>query len=289
MDYVYHVLVTLGIYVVLAISLNLLVGYVGLLSLSHAAFYGAGAYATALFMMRFNLNFIVSLIAAFVVTSVIGTVVAAPMLRLRGDYFILGTFGFQIIAFDIMRNWDDVTGGVFGLYGVPHPKFGEIAINPGLAYVVLGAILTGVAILIFWRTANSPFGRVLKAIRDDEVVARSLGKNTATFKVLAFGLSAGVAAISGALLAGYIVYLDPSLFTVAGSILILTMVVVGGSGNLVGPVAGAVVLTVVPEALRFAVLPSQVAGPAQQTVYGLLVIAIMFLRPQGILGEFQMR
>jgi len=199
---------------------------------------------------------------------------------------VLATFAFQVIAFGVMNNWIGLTGGPMGLPGIPQPTIFGVVISSHAQFLVLAAGFAVIAALLVRRLVRSPFGRVLKAIREDEVFAQSLGKNVMLYKLQVFAIGGGLAAVAGALYAHYITFIDPSSFTVTESIFILAMVIVGGSGSIAGSVVGAVLLVSLPEALRFVGMPSSVAANVRQMLYGGLLVVFMMFRPQGILGEF---
>ncbi len=286
MNYLWHILVMINLYAILAMSLNLVTGYTGLLSLCHAAFYGIGAYTTTLLMMNAGWGFLPALLAAIGLTAALSLIIAVPSLRLKGDYFVLATLGFQIIVFTILYNWVDLTRGPYGIPGIPIPKVFGVEISSVFLYFLFSGALAGACELLLWALTNSPFGRVLKAIREDEIAAAALGKNVPLLKVTAFAIGAAFAAVPGGLFAGYMRYIDPTSFTLMESIFILSIVVIGGAGNMIGPIIGAVFMVVLPEALRFLHIPDAIAANLRQIIYGLLLIILMRFRPQGIRGEY---
>lgn len=286
MDFLLHILVLFGIYATLAVSLDLLAGHTGLLSMSQAAFYGLGAYTSALLAVEFGVPFPGSILAGMGLAALISFVVSLPSLRLRDDYFVIATFGFQVIAFSILNNWMSLTRGPLGIPGIPRPNILGWKVESQLSFVVLGGIVAFFSYLVVTRIAESPFGRVLRAIREDELFAEALGKNTLGFKVAAFAVSGAVAASAGSLYAHYITFIDPTSFTVMESILIISMVIIGGAGSRWGPLIGAVVLVSLPEALRFLGLPSSVAANVRQLIYGALLVVMITLRPRGLVGKY---
>ena len=250
------------------------------------AFFGVGAYVAALMGLQLGSPFLVSLGASVIVCGLLGVLVGLPSLRIRDDYFLIATFAFQILAVSIMNNWVSFTGGPMGLPGVPQPSTLGWTVSGNWGFLILTAVLTAATVLVARRIIMSPLGRVLRAIREDEVLARSLGKNVAHFKVLIFVIGAGMAGVAGTLYAHYITFVDPTSFTVMESILILSMVIIGGAGSLWGPVVGAVILVTVPEFLRFTGIDSSMAANVQQILYGAGLVACMVWRPQGIMGEY---
>lgn len=287
MNYLWHILVMINIYVVLAGSLNLVVGYTGLLSLCHAAFFGIGAYTTTLLTMKAGLNFLPALALAIPLTALLSLTVAIPALRLKGDYFVLATLGFQVIVFSLLYNWVKVTRGPNGIPGIPIPSiFGFEIISP-FHYFLFSGLLAVTSLWMIWLMVHSPFGRLLRAVRDDEIAAAALGKNVPRTKTMAFALGAAIAAIPGALFAGYMRYIDPTSFTLLEAIFILSIVVIGGAGSFWGPVVGAGFMVILPEALRFLQISDSIAANFRQIIYGLILIILMRFRPQGFLGEYE--
>lgn len=286
MEYFLHILVLIGIYTILAVSLDLLAGHTGLLSIAHAAFYGLGAYTSALLAVHTGAPFLVGIVVGMAVAALVSLVVSLPSLRLHDDYFVIATFGFQMILFSVFNNWMDVTRGPLGIPGIPQPSFFGWILQSHIGFVVLAALLAAFSYVVVGRISTSPFGRVLRAIREDEVFAQALGKNTLRFKVTAFAVSAALAASAGSLYAHYITYIDPTSFTVMESILVISMVIIGGAGSPWGPLIGAVVLVTLPEALRFVGLPSSVAANLRQIFYGTLLVVMMMVRPRGLVGQY---
>jgi branched-chain amino acid transport system permease protein len=286
MTYLLHILIYIGIFSILAMSLNLLAGYTGILSIAHAAFYGIGAYVVALMALRVQTPFLVNIILAMIAAAFLGALVGIPSLRIKDDYFIIATFAFQVIFFSILNNWVSFTSGPMGLPGIPQPDIFGLEISGYFEFLMLTLVLF---LFTFWvckRIVRSPYGRVLKAIREDEVFTHSLGKNVTLYKVQVFMIGAALASIAGALYATFITYIDPSSFTVMESIYIISIVIIGGAGSLWGPVLGAAVLVALPELLRFVGLPNSVAANIRQMLYGGLLVVFMMWRPKGFIGEF---
>jgi branched-chain amino acid transport system permease protein len=220
------------------------------------------------------------------VAVLISFVISLPSLRLDGDHFVIATFGFQMILFSIFNNWMELTRGPLGIPGIPQPVIFGWHVDTHLEFLALAAAFACFAYCVVYRITSSPFGRVLHAIREDEAFAKAHGKNTLYFKVTAFAVSAALAAMAGSLYAHYITYIDPTSFTVMESILIISMVIIGGAGSLWGPLVGAFVLVTLPEALRFIGLPSAVAANLRQIIYGSLLVIMMMFRPRGLVGKY---
>ncbi|MBF8288655.1 MAG: Branched-chain amino acid ABC transporter permease [Candidatus Rokubacteria bacterium] len=283
--YVAHYLVMVGIYTILAVSLNLLVGYAGIFSLAHAAVYGIGAYASALVALKLGMGFWGGLIVAAVAGACAAALVGIPSLRVAGDYYIVASFGLQVVILTVFMNWTDLTNGHAGLAGIPRPRvFGLVIDNP-FKYVVLSLALAALTYAVCHRLTNSAFGRTLRAVREDEIAAQATGKNVVLVKIVITTISSALGALGGSLYAHYITYINPSSFTLEESIFITSLVILGGTERLAGPVVGAFILLAVPEALKFLAIPDTVAAPMRQILYGGLLILFMFVRPEGILGR----
>lgn len=289
MEYLLHILILIGIYIILSVSLNLIVGFAGLISVSHAAFYGIGAYVAALLALKLHSPFLINIICAIVLSGLLGALIGVPSLRIRGDYFVIATFAFQVITFTILNNWGSLTGGPMGLRGIPQPAIFDLRISTNYGFLVLVGIFCVLTLWITRRIVRSPFGRVLMAIREDETFAQAAGKNVAAYKILVSVIGAGMAAVAGVMYAHYITFIDPTTFTVMESIFIISIVIIGGAGSLWGPVVGALILVIMPEFLRFIGLPSSVAANIRQILYGGLLVAFMMWRPRGLLGEYGFR
>jgi branched-chain amino acid transport system permease protein len=286
MEYLLHIAILICIFSILAVSLDLVAGHGGFLSISQAAFYGLGAYTSALLAVQVGIPFCMSILAGMIVAFLASFVVSLPSLRLHGDYFVIATFGFQMILFSVFNNWMRITHGPLGIPGIPQPVIFGWHATSHLDFLILAVAFSCFGYFVVYRLTSSPFGRVLHAIRQDEVLAKALGKNTLYFKVTAFAVSAALAASAGSLYAHYITYIDPTSFTVMESILIISMVIIGGAGSTWGPLVGAVVLVTLPEVLRFVGLPSAAAANLRQIIYGSLLVIMMMFRPRGLMGKF---
>ena len=291
MEYLMHIGVMLSIYCILVLSTNLTVGMANLLTLCQAAFYGIGAYIGAFFLMQFHLPFTVIALVVMLATGLTSLVVSFASVKLKGDYFILATLGLQMIVLTILSNWTSVTRGALGIPAIPPIRlFGVWSLDSIRAYFFFTLALAALCLLFFHRLQRSPFGRMLRSIRTDEISAQALGRNTVSLKAWAFFLSAAFAGMAGLVYASYVGYLHPTGFTLNESIFILTDLFIGGIGRRVwGPVAGAAVVVILPEALRYAGLPNAVAANLRLIVFGLILILLMFYRPQGLLGDSELK
>ena len=289
MGYVLHLAIMAVIYMILAMSLNMLVGYSRIISLAHGAFYGIGAYLSAIVALQFGAGFFSALVIAFIGTAFVAMLAGWPILRLREDYLVLTLIALQIVITGVITNWEALTRGPFGLYGIPRPTLFGWRATSELAYLGVSLAVGGVLAAIAWRLHHSAFARILRALREDELVTAMMGKNVAWAKVRVFGVSAGMAGVAGGLYAHYVNFISPTNFTLIESIFVFTCVVIGGPGNFWGPLVGTLFLVLLPEALRFIGLPSGIAAPVQQVVYGAVLIVLMLVRPQGLIGEFNFR
>lgn len=288
MEYLIHLAILFAIYVPLAVSLNLVVGYTGLLSVTHAAFYGVGAYATTLLMVNMGWNFIPALIVAMILSGILASVFGFILSRFRDDYYALVSFGFNIIVYSILLNWEDLTRGPLGIPGIPRPEIFGFIFNTNFSFLILSLVLALGIYLISAVIVRSSFGRVLKGIREDEKVLGVFGYNTKVFKLVIFSVTAMMAGLAGGLFATYITFIDPSTFGLNESIFILAIIILGGIANLRGSVVGALFLILLPEILRFVGFPTDIAAQMRQVVYGVLLVVLMLYRPQGLMGEYKL-
>ncbi len=286
MDYIVNILVFVLIYAVLVQSLNLIMGYVGVISMGHAVFSAIGAYTAALISLHLGYNFLIGMAAGFLLAAVVGALLAIPSLRVRDEYLIVFTVGFQMVAYEFMLTARGITEGQGGIPNIPVPRLFGFEFNTPLRFFPLAFGIAIVCFCIVWRLVHSPFGRVLKAIREDESACRALGKNTLKFKVLVFALGGGIAAIAGSSLAYFITFVSPVSFSIEISISIIVMVILGGEANFWGPLVGAAILVGLPEVLRFVPGAAGVVDVLREIFYGLILMFMMIFRPQGILPEY---
>lgn len=281
--YVIHILTLIGIYVMLTLSLNLALGFTGLLNLGHIAFFGIGAYTSALLTLA-GVPFPVAFLAAGLVASIFGFLLMLAVRNITGDYLALVTLGFSFVVYSVLLNWTGLTRGPLGIPGIPKPSLGSVAVAGQGAYLVLVAAVAALTYLFLARLVRSRYGRVLAAVRDDALAASVLGKPVFRLQAHSMVLSSFIAGLAGSLLAHYLTYIDPSSFFLSEIILVLTMVMLGGLGSLRGSVLAAVIILVIPELLRFVGLPSAVIGPARQILYAVLLLGVLMVRPRGLFG-----
>ena len=281
MEYLLHLLVLVGIYVMLSQSLNLSAGFGGMISLAHAGFYGMGAYTAALLAVNFQVPFLLALLAAMLLSGLLALIVSAIALRTIDDYFIICTLGIQVVVFSLMNNWMSLTRGPLGIPGIPGIQLFGIGIESKWAFLLLTLFFVALIFFFLKKLTGSSFGRTLRALSEDEIFTQSLGKNVYLSKVIAFTVGAMIAAIPGVLYAHYISYIDPTSFTVDESIFILSIVIIGGMRNLWGSVIAAAFLVFLPEVLRFVGMPNAIAANMRQIIYGGILIFMMFRYSRG--------
>lgn len=286
MDYIFNILVFILIYAVWVQSLNLIMGYVGVISMGHAVFSAIGAYTAALISVHLGYNFLVGTAAGFLLATIVGALVAIPSLRVRDEYLIVFTVGFQMVAYEFMLTARRITEGQGGIPNIPFPTLFGFEFNTPFKFLPLALVMAVICFSIVWRLVRSPFGRVLKAIREDESACRALGKNTLRFKVLVFALGGGIAAVAGSSLAYFITFISPGSFSVEVSIFIIVMVILGGEASFWGPLVGAAILVGLPEVLRFLPGTADIVDVLREIFYGFILMFMMIFRPQGILPEY---
>ena len=297
MNYLLHLLIYLDIYIVIALSLNMVVGYCGLLTLAHSGYFAVGCYAYALASLKLGLGFLPSMALGVGIGMLLSLAVSIPAWRFKGDFFVMVSLAVQALLFSLFYNWSspgmepgtwaNLTNGPFGLAGIPKPAILGIKLDTLGSIAAISLVLAGACAFFSWILLSSPWGRLLKAMRDDELAARGLGKNVHLAKVQVFAVACGMAAVAGAIYASYVSYVDPSTASLDESILMLCMVIVGGAGNFRGPLVGAFILLAIPEILRFAHIPDAVAANIRLMAYGLLLVIMMHFRPQGLAGEYR--
>jgi branched-chain amino acid transport system permease protein len=274
--YLLHMTILAGIFIILAVSLNLIIGYAGQVSLGHAAFFGIGAYASTLSALNWHFPYLLAALAAMLFTGVCGLALGLPTLRLKEDYLAIVTLGFGVIVDLCMRNLE-ITGGPDGIVGIPSPVILGLSFRPPVLYLLLVILGVAFTLLFTYLLVNSYHGRALRAIRDHEITAQVMGINSPAYKVAIFALSAALAGLAGSLFAHYLKHINYESFGLHTSILILCMVVLGGMGSVAGSVVGAAILTLLPETLRQ-------FQAYQDLIYGGLLVALLVWRPQGLLG-----
>lgn len=280
MEYIASLVVLMGIYVILSSSFNLIIGYGGLMSIAHPLFFAFGAYTTGLAAIHADLNPLIAVLLGGLVATGMSFMISVPSLRISGDYLLITSIGFQLGGLEVIKNLDFV-GGASGLSNIPN-----VVSGPARSFV-FAAVACGTAaaivMLVRW-LVNGPYGLAIQAMRDDELAFAAAGRSPLNVKLSIFAIGSGLSGVAGGIYAYYFQYLTPEQFAILESATILTMVVVGGMGSVMGPVVGSVLLLALPQAITFLDFPTSVMAPLQGLIYSSLVLVFLFLRPQGLVG-----
>lgn len=297
MNYVSHLVIYVCIYSTATLGLNFILGSCGRLSLAHGAYFAIGCYSYALGRVVLGLQFAVAVGLAAVVAAGLSVPLAIMGRRYRGDFFVLTSLAIQVLVLSaitcwfkpgaVLGSWSNLTNGPFGIASVSGPEVAGWRPHTPAAAIVLFLpclLIAGVLSSVWLR---SPWGRTLRALRDDEVAARGLGKPMGVFLTQAFAVGCGLAGIGGALYAAYAGYIDPSVASLDQGVILVSMLVVGGCGNLRGPIVGAFVFLLLPEALRAVPMAEAVAASARAVIFGILLVLVVHLRPHGLAGVYR--
>jgi branched-chain amino acid transport system permease protein len=277
-DYILRIIISVIIDIPLALSQNLITGFTGLLTLGQAAFYGIGAYTSALLVMQLGVPWPIALLLAGLTACLFGILLSIPCLRVGSDYLTLMTIGFGQIFYIVALNWMQVTRGPMGLPGVPPPQIGPIVFNSSNSIYYLYLAITALCYLFMHRLTQSHVGRALIAIRDNETAAAAMGINVAYYKVLTFAFGSMWAGISGSMLAHFLTFVGPMTFTLNESLLHMQMAILGGLGSLPGSILGASILVSLPQLFK-------PIYEYQVLLNGLMMVILLIWRPQGIMGK----
>lgn len=273
--YVLHILITCMIYACLALSLNLIIGWSGQFSLGHVCFYGMGAYITTLLIKNANMNFFLAMIISVVLVSIFSAVLCFPTLKLRGDYIAVVTLGFGEVFRLFLTNAVGITNGSAGIPGIPKPEIFGFVIKGKDMFYIFALILLTLFIVFMKRFNNSGFGMGMMTVNEDDIAASALGINTRKYKMLAFSIGGGMAALMGSFYAVYMGMIAPKSFDYSESIKMVSMVVLGGMGSIEGSVLGAILLAALPEVLRS-------FSNYRMVIYGAAMVIMMIFKPDGL-------
>ena len=291
-----------GIWAILAVSLNLVMGFTGLLSVGHIGFFGIGAYATAILTSEasydqlrtgaiptFDWPFFAALPVGVVLAGLVAVVVGVVFNRFRDDIFVLVSFGFATISFNVFLNWRDLTRGAFGIHEVPRPVIGGWTFDGELEFLILVLVFLAVIVLISWSIVTSSFGRVLTAIREDEQAIGVFGYQATHYKLAVWTISAMMAGLAGGLFGGWTSFVDPNSFILLESMLLVAIVILGGLATIWGALLGAMAFVLLEEGMRFIpFLPTEHIGQARLVIMGILLALLMLFRPQGLVGRYRL-
>ncbi|HEY8466999.1 MAG TPA: branched-chain amino acid ABC transporter permease [Solirubrobacterales bacterium] len=272
------------IYAMLSVSLSLLLGHTGIFSMAHAALFGVGAYTFGVLTVNYGWALLPACLVAMLACALVSALIAAPSLRVSGDYFVVASLGMQVVVSDVISNWDSVTGGPAGLPGVTRPIIFGIDFSSDAGFLLLVAAVACLTVAVCAWVVRSPFGRTLHAVRDDELAAAAMGKRTRTAKIVVATFAGAIAGLAGVLYAQYLFFLSPETFVLSTSITIITMMVIGGMYTVTGAALGAAVIIALPEVLKELDLEPATAAALQQMLFGALIMVFMFVRPQGLFG-----
>ena len=298
--------VTIGtvfaIWAILSVSLNLVVGFTGLLSVGHVGFFGVGAYAMAILtsdpayeqlrteaIPTFGLPFFAALPVSVVLAGLVAIVVGVVFNRFRDDIYVLVSFGFAIIAFNVFLNWRGLTRGAFGIHEIARPAIGGWVLDGEREFLLMVLVFLALVVLISWLVVTSSFGRVLTAIREDEQAIEVFGYRVTHFKLAVWVISAMMAGLAGGLFSSWTSFIDPNSFILLESILLVSIVILGGLASIWGSLLGAMAFVLLEEGMRFLpFMPVEFIGQARQVVLGILLVLLMLFRPQGLVGRFKL-
>ena len=270
------------VYVVLALGMNLIMGYMGQMSFGHAAFWGIGAYTSAILSTRFGWDTTITFLAAVLISGLFGFLLGTPVLKLKGYYLTIVTLGFCEIMRMVMLNWVDLTGGPMGIKQIPRFTFFGIKLATTRSYYYIILVICILVTILVYRLVNSRYGLAILSIRDDDAAAEAMGINIVRYKISTFVISSMIAGLAGAFFAHYISYIDSSYLTSTTSQNICVMVILGGLGSLPGTYLGAIVLTLLPELLRG-------LSEYRMLIYGVVMVLMVLFVPSGLLGKFNFK
>ena len=291
-----------GIWAILTVSLNLIVGYTGLLSVGHVGFFGIGAYAMAILtsdtayeqlrteaIPTYGWPFFAALPVSVIMAGAVALVVGAVLNRFRDDIFVLVSFGFAIISFNVFVSFRGLTRGSFGIHDIPRPEIWGWKLNGDLEFLVFVLVFLALVMLVCWFVVTSSFGRVLTAIREDEQAIEVFGYQATHYKLAVWVISAMMAGLAGGLFASWTRFIDPNSFILLESMLLVCIVILGGLATIWGSLLGAMAFVLLEEGMRFLpFIPSEYVGQGRMVVLGVLLVLLMLFRPQGLVGRFKL-
>lgn len=296
------VVTVFAIWAMLAVSLNLVVGFTGLLSVGHIGFFGIGAYSMAVLssnpayeqlrteaLTTFAWPFFAALPVSVLLAGVVAIAVGVVFNRFRDDIYVLVSFGFAIITFNVFLNARGVTRGAFGIHEIARPQFGGWTLSGELDFMLFALAILAIVMALAWFIVTSSFGRVLTAIREDEEAIEVFGYRATHYKLAVWVISAMIAGLAGALFASWTSFIDPFSFILLESILLVSIVILGGLATIWGSLLGAMAFVLLEEGMRFLpFMPTEFIGQARQVALGILLVLLMLFRPQGLVGKYRL-
>jgi len=286
--YLIHLAILIGIYLIIALALQLSIGFTGQFNQGIIAFFAIGAYTSALLTLN-GFPFLLGIMMAGIISMIFGFILAIPTNKLKGDYLALATLGFSFVVYAVLLNWVELTRGPLGLPGIPKPEILGFVFKDNLLFLILTVVIAVITYFVMWRITKSQFGKVLEAVRDDELMAKILGKNTERMKMYSLGISAFFAGVAGSLYASYITFIDPSSFTFLQIIPLLLIIIIGGLASLRGTVIATIIIILLPEPMRFIGFPSSMIGPMRQIIYAVILLIILIYLPKGLMGKIKLK
>ena len=291
-----------AIWAILSVSLNMVVGYTGLLSIGHIGFFGIGAYTMAILTSNpayeqlrsetiptFAWPFFAALPICALLAGLAAILVGVVFNRFRDDIFVLVSFGFAIIAFNVFLNWRAVTRGAFGIHEIAKPQIGTWVFDGEVEFLLLCLVFLALVMLLSWFLVTSSFGRVLTAIREDEQAIEVFGYRATHYKLAVWVISAMMAGVAGGLFSSWTTFIDPNSFIHLESILLVSIVILGGLATIWGSLLGAMAFVLLEEGMRFIpFLPTEYVGQVRQVILGILLVLLMLFRPQGLVGRYRL-
>lgn len=281
--YLIHTFTLIAIYIMVSLAYAIPVGYTGFLNLGQVALLGIGAY-TAAILANQGISFWLGLIAAAIAAGIVGVILAIPAKKMKGDYYALVTLGFTFIVNAVLLNWIEVTRGPFGITGIDRPE----GFQSPLSFFILSLVALSFVSFFVYRLVKSPFGKVLEAVRDDALVAESLGKPVFKLKFISIVVSAVTVGIAGAFLAHFLQFINPQTFWLDTAVWILAGLVIGGLASFKGAIVGAILLFAIFEPLRFLHLPPDLVGALRLIIFSLLLLLVVIFKPKGLFGRAQL-
>jgi branched-chain amino acid transport system permease protein len=285
--YLTHILILIGIYLILGISLQLSIGITGLFNLGHIGFFAIGAYTSALLALN-GFPYLFAFAASGAGAMLAGFLLSLMTRRLKGDYFALVSIAFSLIIYAIALNWVKVTNGSLGLSDIPRPVLFGYELSGNFSFFILTLAVAVSSYAIIYRIINSNFGKVMESIRDDETASKILGKDTLKMKSLSLGVSGFFAGIAGSLYANYMTFIDPLSFTFIQLIPIICIITLGGMGSLKGTLIVTATLVFLSESIRFIGIPLAILSPMRQIVYSVILLAVLLFKPKGLYGKIEL-
>ncbi len=286
MTYMLVLVTVFALSAISAVALNFIVGYAGQLSVTHGAFMGIGAYFFAIVTIRLGVDPLLAILGSLLLSTVLGAILATTALRMAGYDWVLVSLMLQSFLVLIIVRWTGLTGGASGMPGVPRPQLFGLDFRDPAVFAVFMVIIATAFVVFMWMLGRTQFALALRGFRESERSTAALGYNTNSLRITAGAVAGGGAGLAGSLYATFVGYIHPDQFTAHLSVLILIYVLVGGTGNTLGVIAGVAIVMAIPEAIKsLTFLPSNLIGPLQQIGYGLVIMLFVFFRPQGVFPE----